>query len=307
MPRLIDFIAPTLLVYDYVCTLREEVEYMWKSRWSVGLIMFYVNRYLVFVDQILLYYYGNMANPSKEMCRNVFKAAIWIVFVGENVSTVIVFLQTCAIWRGYRWIVYPLGALQCAKVVVSLIMMLYIEQRSAVFRAVPSPKGEVCRIIIGVQFAKYRYTMFILLATSDSMRHIDPGKVPSATNSPWILHLYKNGVLFSVVALFLSIASIIVCEIPWKDPAMRGLVAKPQRVLDSLLCNRIMFVIFKRRQAEDRDLTGCEKSWRGETMTGDVLTMILQSGDVAHTLRPGSTLVELEDGALTQARRSRIA
>lgn len=29
---------------------------MWASQWSIGLVMFYLNRYLVFVDQGLLYY-----------------------------------------------------------------------------------------------------------------------------------------------------------------------------------------------------------------------------------------------------------
>ncbi|KAH6885572.1 hypothetical protein BKA70DRAFT_113605 [Coprinopsis sp. MPI-PUGE-AT-0042] len=64
MPMKVDVSSLTLAIYDYVCTLKEEVGYMWTSQWSLGLCMFFLNRYLVFIDQTLLHYFTHIVNPS---------------------------------------------------------------------------------------------------------------------------------------------------------------------------------------------------------------------------------------------------
>ncbi|KAH6885587.1 hypothetical protein BKA70DRAFT_1444980 [Coprinopsis sp. MPI-PUGE-AT-0042] len=226
MPQAVDFIAPTLMIYDYLGTLQEEVAYMWTSQWSIGLIMFYLNRYLVFVDQILLYYYASMSNPSEKVCQWVFRVGVWILVVGENVSAVIIFLQTYAIWRGRRSVVYPLGILQLAKIVTSFVTT-YSERHDTVFRVFLSPKGPVCLIITGLTYAKYRLAMFILVEAATVCATIVRARHHmKASNSTWVLQLYKNGILFSFVALLLSIVSLIMSEIDWKNPDMRGLVVK---------------------------------------------------------------------------------
>jgi hypothetical protein len=43
-----------LVVYDYVLTLSREIDYVWFSPWNVIKITFLVQRYLPFLDVILL-------------------------------------------------------------------------------------------------------------------------------------------------------------------------------------------------------------------------------------------------------------
>ncbi|KAH6885586.1 hypothetical protein BKA70DRAFT_1444979 [Coprinopsis sp. MPI-PUGE-AT-0042] len=302
MPKLIDFVAPTLLIYDYLCTLQEEVGYMWTSQWSIGLVMFYLNRYLVFVDQILLYYYASMETPSETACRRVLRAGTWILMIGENVSTVIIFLQTYAIWRGRPSVVYPLGVLQFAKVITSFVVT-YVERRESVFRVSPSPSGPVCVLSSELSYMKYRYTLLILVEAATVCATVVRAKYHIETsNSPWVLQLYRNGVLYSIVALLLSIMGFIINEAHWKDPGTKWIMTKPKRVLDSLLCSRIMFVIFKSRQAANKHIPGYDQStlWRMPTPPGNVLTTVRSSLDAVLS-GAASTYVELDHLAPPEA------
>ncbi|TDL25183.1 hypothetical protein BD410DRAFT_837415 [Rickenella mellea] len=43
-----------LLIWDYFIILPDEVALMWPSRWNVSKILFLLNRYLAFVDPIML-------------------------------------------------------------------------------------------------------------------------------------------------------------------------------------------------------------------------------------------------------------
>ncbi|KAF9005238.1 hypothetical protein BDQ17DRAFT_386132 [Cyathus striatus] len=49
----------TLLIYDLLCTLDQEVAYVWSEKWSLGTFLFILNRYLPFVDTFLSLSYGS--------------------------------------------------------------------------------------------------------------------------------------------------------------------------------------------------------------------------------------------------------
>ncbi|EDR02310.1 uncharacterized protein LACBIDRAFT_309700 [Laccaria bicolor S238N-H82] len=43
-------------VYDYFLTLKQEISYVWSCPRSIGLALFYISRYLIFIDQPLMLY-----------------------------------------------------------------------------------------------------------------------------------------------------------------------------------------------------------------------------------------------------------
>jgi len=45
-------VSQVLLVYDYSCTLNQELEFIWSKPLSVGSLLFFVNRYLPFLDTV---------------------------------------------------------------------------------------------------------------------------------------------------------------------------------------------------------------------------------------------------------------
>ncbi|KAH6885573.1 hypothetical protein BKA70DRAFT_1337334 [Coprinopsis sp. MPI-PUGE-AT-0042] len=283
MPREIDVVCLTLLIYDYMWTLKEEV----------GQGMFYLNRYLVFVDQIL----------SSTLCTTVWRAGVWILIVGENISTVIIFLQTWAIWGGKRRVVYPLAFLQLIKVIVSFVIA-HLVWDYASYPVGPSTKGPVCLIKVPAltTLVKYRYILFTFSeALSIGLTLMRARYHLKKSRSSWVTQLYKMvgysfppahhtdssvGILYSAVVLTLSVANLIILGSIGRyllsltsDPSMIGILSRPQRILDSILCNRVMFVIFKNRKISNRlPQSYSPSSPSGEHSEGELTTEMSEAG-----------------------------
>ncbi|KAG2008825.1 hypothetical protein CC2G_014214 [Coprinopsis cinerea AmutBmut pab1-1] len=77
----------TLLVYDYLCTFSQEVEYVWTNSLSVGVVLFYLNRYLVFFDQSLLFFFNTVTFVNASTCERLFRSGVWLKAIGSNVAS----------------------------------------------------------------------------------------------------------------------------------------------------------------------------------------------------------------------------
>jgi hypothetical protein len=62
-----------LVVYDYMLTLSREIDYVWFSPWNFIKVTFLVQRYLPFVDLIILSIIGAYHSHSPDPQRNYFK------------------------------------------------------------------------------------------------------------------------------------------------------------------------------------------------------------------------------------------
>ncbi|KAF7326716.1 hypothetical protein MSAN_02499600 [Mycena sanguinolenta] len=51
----------TVLVYDWLLTMRLEVEFIWRQKMSFGKLLYFINRYLVIIDLVILL--NSYANP----------------------------------------------------------------------------------------------------------------------------------------------------------------------------------------------------------------------------------------------------
>ncbi|KAH6885566.1 hypothetical protein BKA70DRAFT_1444955 [Coprinopsis sp. MPI-PUGE-AT-0042] len=225
MAREFDFVCLTLAIYDYVLTVDCEAQNIWKSRWSIGLGMFYLNRYLVFVDQILLFHFGNMPNPSAKICERIFKAGLWVMMIGENVAGIILYLQLRAIWGGRRYIVYPIGVLLLARAVTG-VMVAHIEFDFASYFVAPSQRGPLCVVLPAARLIKYRYIVStlaegitIFFTIFRAWYHI------RKSHSRWVVQLYRNGILYGLVVLIFSAVNLAIA-IRSKDPRTIGILSK---------------------------------------------------------------------------------
>jgi len=90
----------TLLVYDLICTVDQEVgltfvavhdlgsfhqgqmEYVWTAPYSIGTIMFVLNRYLPLIDTFIsLHLLTSQSTP--ETCVRGFKVVTWFIMLGS--------------------------------------------------------------------------------------------------------------------------------------------------------------------------------------------------------------------------------
>ncbi|KAJ3907206.1 hypothetical protein F5879DRAFT_570299 [Lentinula edodes] len=211
----------TLLVYDYFCTLYQEIELVWRSPFSLASMMFFVNRYLPFFDRIVSVNFNFNASISAEQCLFQAQAISWLMFIGIVISELILTLRTYA--------VFLVPAIVFTELAVSSLRFIshggcrMTSASNIIFLA-------FCLLTI------YESILAILIAIQ-ACKHL------RQTRSPWVTKLYKDGIMFYVYLLVLSCANIVSCLLA---PALGPWLQAPQRVVHSVLCTRVLFLIFQR-------------------------------------------------------------
>ncbi|PPQ90500.1 hypothetical protein CVT25_014783 [Psilocybe cyanescens] len=89
-----------------------KVNDVWTCRWSFGLLLFYLNRYLPLLD-LFLFLRPILSGPVPEReCKIIFPMTFWLVTIGLIISQAILVLRTYAIWGCRRlilWILIPIA------------------------------------------------------------------------------------------------------------------------------------------------------------------------------------------------------
>ncbi|KLO18488.1 hypothetical protein SCHPADRAFT_936161 [Schizopora paradoxa] len=87
-----------LMIYDYVVSLSDEINFIWPGEWRLGKTLYVINRYLVFVDPAvtLMYLFGT--NTNVQTCNGLASAIVWLAVIGSQISQLILSMRTYAIW-----------------------------------------------------------------------------------------------------------------------------------------------------------------------------------------------------------------
>ncbi|CAA7269379.1 unnamed protein product [Cyclocybe aegerita] len=234
----------TLLIYDYICTLDQEVAYVWKNfQWSVGVVLFLLNRYLPFIDTFVSLRL-KLSYVTPETCDTQFKVVSWFIVTGIIISETILLLRTYALWERKRWVVILLAVTATAAFIPAIVItQLEILSLRYVQNDFPG-----CRVSQASPIVIVAYILLMVLETTmavltgiKAFRHL------RHSNSPWVVQLYRDGLMFYVYLTCISIANVLV---PILAPrTFSNWLATPQRVMHSVLCTRVLFLILKQRNA----------------------------------------------------------
>ncbi|KAJ8075815.1 hypothetical protein PM082_021447 [Marasmius tenuissimus] len=237
-------VSATLLVYDYFCTLDEEVVYVWSRPWSFGSIIFLFNRYLPFIDTFLsIDVFFGRPNPKECLARTT--TIVWLMYVGIAFSEIILILRTYALWERKRSILLVLGSTTMIAIISGAIC-LQKQNESLVFAPTMGPG---CHIIKADNIAFISYIVLLFTETIIAVLTLVKGYHDlRRTRSPWVVQLYQHGILFYVYLLALSLGNILTGVI---NPRMGTWLASPQRVLHSLLSSRVLIVMFSGQPASE--------------------------------------------------------
>ncbi|KAJ7902603.1 hypothetical protein B0H14DRAFT_2666781 [Mycena olivaceomarginata] len=224
-------------------------------------VLFLLNRYLPFVDTFL----GLSCKPafrnthalgltistakftrlSAEQCltRNITLG--WLSVFGILLSEGILMLRTYAIWERKRSVLIFLCALAVV-VSVPAIVFVYIETHSLHYKP-SSPDVIGCTLAHAGSILIFAYVLIMISETAIAvLTAIKAYRDLRRSRVPWILKLYKDGMLFYVYLLIISLANVVV---PILAPSMfANWLATPQRVLHSVLCSRVLLLILRRRK-----------------------------------------------------------
>jgi len=257
----------TILVYDLACTLDQEILYVWPRPWSMSTALFVLNRYLPFVDTFLsLSAKFTRISPEECLMRN--KAVGWLSVFGIMLSEGILMLRTYAIWERKRGVLIFLCALALV-VSVPTIVFLYLETRSLQYKP-NSPDVLGCTLAHSGKILIFGYLMIMISETAIAvLTAVKAYRDLRRSRVPWILKLYRDGMLFYVYLLIVSIANVMV---PILAPSMyANWLATPQRVLHSVLCSRVLLLILRRRRIVSTEVS------RSTTSESETTGMVFSS------------------------------
>ncbi|KLO12157.1 hypothetical protein SCHPADRAFT_941428 [Schizopora paradoxa] len=88
----------TMLVYDFWLLLPVEIEFIWRTEWRSGKILYIATRYvpLLSLTLITVANFNNSITPPA--CNALSKSAVWLLLIESVIAEAILFLRTYAIW-----------------------------------------------------------------------------------------------------------------------------------------------------------------------------------------------------------------
>ncbi|EDR07349.1 uncharacterized protein LACBIDRAFT_327780 [Laccaria bicolor S238N-H82] len=125
--------AASFLTYDYLLNFNREVTLIWYSPWTYTKVLYFIVRYLPFIDIVFLLRFQLVLGLTKDDCGWIFPAVSWLttvstfsaegkhlsstslpIIVSEHILAVIMMIRTWAVWQRDKRIAAVFGALCCA-------------------------------------------------------------------------------------------------------------------------------------------------------------------------------------------------
>jgi len=222
---------------------------MWGRGWSLSSVIFFVNRYLAFVDVVLGLAQYFIIPPLKNLqtvCQDMLYARAWLVIFGVNTADCILILRTYAILDNDKRVAAGLFAVLLGSFAVEgVYMMLFV--RSFVFTEVPNPvqfpgcnpsfanstpADTAYLALVAFETIVFVVTLYKLLGRR---------KNQFGTPSLLLQTLFRDGIVSYAMVFGVSLVNIVV---PHAEVNDLGLILVPfHRVLHSVLTSRLVLNI----------------------------------------------------------------
>ncbi|QRV98048.1 transmembrane protein [Ceratobasidium sp. AG-Ba] len=190
-----------VLLYDHILTFPEEVEYVWKQKWSAVSTMFVLNRYITpFILAVDLYDKGGLSNYlSQSFCVNWYYAeTVWNLLCFGFVHAIVA-LRVGAIWGRPGWLSITLSVLFTIYF-VSTAVIAYTLQIKVADTVEYNPFFRVCLVIISpylwtcwipsLIFETILFVLTVIKAREHSKANFD---------TPILHILYRDGVVYFAI------------------------------------------------------------------------------------------------------------
>ncbi|KAI0319444.1 hypothetical protein OF83DRAFT_790757 [Amylostereum chailletii] len=236
-----------LFAYDSVILFTDEVNLIWKSRWTIPKVLYFLSRYVPFVDlSVNLYQTLAHPQPSPETCHQLFIFVGWSMAVGMALSEVVMILRVYAMWDRSRSVLYGLGTLWLGLVATSLYL-IDTATRTFSFIAIPFPGASGCHYTVGRSF-RLATSFLCLLVMEIAIVTLMVWAAATRWRSRYVFKsfdmtfkkLYFDGVFFFVCLLALSTLNILLTFLIPDNPALTLIFVVPLRVAHAILSCRLL-------------------------------------------------------------------
>ncbi|EIW55761.1 uncharacterized protein TRAVEDRAFT_50241 [Trametes versicolor FP-101664 SS1] len=228
----------TWVALDVIETFSSEVAYMWPSRLSPIKVLFFVNRYMPFLDMSLATVVA-LGAKNPRVCAALWPTVVALYWFGSLISEIILIVRTAAVW-GYNRAVVAILVLNCIGLVVPSFVMIptYLIRMTyppaellEITACVPSVTDYDCWVFYaGIIVSETTMIVLILLKQymSASERRI----------SLLLRTTFRDGVGLYTVMLSVSAANMLFMTVAPVE--MSSAFQLPHRALHTTLCSRVL-------------------------------------------------------------------
>ncbi|KLO16400.1 hypothetical protein SCHPADRAFT_937886 [Schizopora paradoxa] len=91
----------SLVAYEYLINLDNEIQYLWSHRFKLGSCLLFLCRYLPVLDtSIAIFEFGLNCTFSYSECKSMLKFSFGLIYLQYCLSNVVLYTHTYAVWGG---------------------------------------------------------------------------------------------------------------------------------------------------------------------------------------------------------------
>ncbi|KIP07404.1 hypothetical protein PHLGIDRAFT_423189 [Phlebiopsis gigantea 11061_1 CR5-6] len=204
--------ALSLLAYDFTLTFDDEVELIWKTRWNLTKVLWFLTRYPAFIDSTLSIYHQVGTNVAIRTCGMLYSISGWMFLWGIWIAEIILIIRTWAIWGRNHYIGGTLFTLLCGLWIVSAVYLnQFLHSFTFVLAKNISPILTGCVI---TSSGDQLWISFVILMIFESiiltLTAIKGIQQFRRSSSPLVTSLYRDGMIFYVYLFGISVINVSV-------------------------------------------------------------------------------------------------
>ncbi|KZT36399.1 hypothetical protein SISSUDRAFT_1034864 [Sistotremastrum suecicum HHB10207 ss-3] len=203
-----------LLIYDFILSFPEELKFVWRSRWSLGKVLFLLNRYLVPLDLAVELVSFMSTTPSDNFCKKWFITDTVLVWFELAVIQALLVMRTAALWNGNKYVMALLATTYLGTMAAILWVVIRVTRDVTIIAERPVPQLLGCLfaaekdVTSGIWLAPLTVETVIFLLTSLKAFQHWQNKLLSRTHLVTIL--YRDGFLYFVVMFAMNILNTLI-------------------------------------------------------------------------------------------------
>lgn len=233
------------LAYDVIITLPEEVEHVWRGKWRWTTLLYFVNRYVVGIEQVLWLIFGIVPNISYRYCLGVVYLDALSPAFSIMPAQLILIMRTIALWQKDRRIAIGLVSVLVLADLVIIVCTIIVAaslkfQEQPIVQSILGCNGDYVSVSITASLPAYSSLMvfdtIVFIATMiATIKNFRTG------NSRLLTVLYRDGITYYAFVLAAGIANLVFfVSLPSDRQGLRGAALPMLRSAMSIIASRIV-------------------------------------------------------------------